>query len=248
MLGAILGGVGSLLGWSKGATAIAGGIGGLLDQESANDFAADQAMSNRAFQERMSNTAWQRGMRDMKAAGLNPMLAISQGPASVPGGTAAAFPGAVGAQSLSAWSSTASAAAAEQQADTAASVATATIDKTRQEIQNLGSVNDQVKAVTRNLFEQYQNLIKEGYNLTETGNVLRETIQKMRAEISLMNTQQFQAEADTFLKNAQAGLAGSHKRLADVDVRAAESFGELGATTKALEPFLRLIWNALIRR
>lgn len=89
------------------ASPVAGGIisGGLgfAGGKSANKSSAASIKEQMDFQERMSNTEYQRTMKDMRSAGLNPMLAAKLGGASSPSGASMTFQnvGAAAAEGIS---------------------------------------------------------------------------------------------------------------------------------------------------
>lgn len=91
---------GAYFGGPAGAS-IGGAIGGAIDGNQAkkdgeegveqqNALNSAEAAKSRAWQEEMRNTAYQSTTADMRKAGLNPMMAFSQGATATPGAPATA--------------------------------------------------------------------------------------------------------------------------------------------------------------
>lgn len=74
--------------WMAAATALGAGLG-FLGAKKQNQAQISSAREQMAFQERMRDTSYQAAMKDMRAAGLNPILAYKQGGAPAPGGAQA---------------------------------------------------------------------------------------------------------------------------------------------------------------
>ncbi len=120
------------MGWGAAIGGIAAGLGAASGQSAANSRNWQIAKKQMQFQERMSNTAVQRRMEDMRLAGINPLLA-GKWEASSPAGASATMQNTLGQGLTSAMH--------------AASLATQ-IKKARAEVANIQAGTEKTKATT----------------------------------------------------------------------------------------------------
>jgi len=237
-------------------------LSGLLNERGA----AARQEDAQGFSAQQFATRYQTTVKDMQAAGLNPMLAYSQGGGNAPTSSAASAAGYpdVGAVMNQARMNSAQIANIDadtenkkaqaalieaQVAQTRASagsleaqtnVSNETVAKIRQEVVNLTSDNDRIKATIDLLVHQAQNAFKHGLNLTEVGNQLRATVSKLQAETKMLGSRDQ-------LNMALEAVEHERAKLLKLDVEAAEGFGNIGREAGQLKPIFDIL-RSILRR
>lgn len=195
------------------ASSIGGGLlsgaGAAANNSAMMNFNAMEAQKNRDWQERMSNSAYQRAMQDMRLAGLNPVLAYQQGGASSPSGSSA---------SVSSLENTMEGLGKG-------------VTSAGQFARNLADLQ-QVKANTETTTTQGDlNRTTQALNAANTARAAQETatsaadMRRKNAETELTIEQMENPKAYRALMGAQAGQATSAAKLSDEQRKQLEQYG-----------------------
>lgn len=224
--------------WSAVIPAAASLVGGYMANRgredaavAANAASAESVAKQIEFQREMSNTSYQRAVADMRAAGINPMLAALKGGASTPSGGAyqAQMPQVydIATPAAQVFSAVQSSGAAAQQAQTQENLSRSQIrqveaaaDKILAEIKNVPIEGDRLRAATYMLMAQVDTLKQQGYTQIEQQKMLKATVAKLAQETEL--------------------LKGS--------VNAMKQLDEIGKTAEAAKPIVDVLKFFLGRR
>lgn len=159
-----------------------------------------EAAKNRDFQAQQRSTQYQTAVQDMQAAGLNPMLAYTQGGAGTSSGATASY----------------SSLPQQQNKETAAMTNSAM----QAQINNMEAQTVKTMAdteVSKALAKKTEAEI--GYTTTSTANVqqttqnLKEQIDEIRSRITLAQRHASESQSRTFLLNSQQALTETENRL-----------------------------------
>ena len=174
-----------------GSSLIAGGFSA-FGQSMANREARRAAQRQMDFQERMFRNRYQYTMADMRAAGLNPILAYQQGGGAAPGGASYA-PGNVGAGAAAALESGASSAVDAYRARQ-------DVIKSRKEVDLLDKVIEKTAQETRTSSAVMSNQYHQAKEHAQREKILVEDLATAKAMAA-------RGRADETLLNTDAGRA-----------------------------------------
>ena len=189
-----------------GAALIGGAVSG-YGQYRANRQTAVSTQRQMDFQERMSNTAHQRQMADLKASGINPMLSAKLGGASSPAGSSYQA-GNIGAAAVEGYGKVSSA----KQAQAQTKQIEAQTEFTKQQTENAIQQNKNLKQAYKVAVQQVKNMNEKWFIDRLTGTIMnrdnnfyQDVSQMLGQDIGPQGVQSAKQAADVVLKGISLG-------------------------------------------